>query len=569
MKHENENTEQGNHDLPTPGKIINEVMDPYAELGIAAIIPKRDRIAEFRETAKSLDWCSPDSDICESEESLEVLVHKVKQLGLSINDIVATDKSDQLTILPYLYRRLYTCPHLNSKEKVEFIYNLVKDYGLRKVGCTTLRETPTLYYDRTKHIFWQKATDGKWQSIPKGAAEDLLALSGLSGQQEFGGFPSEIDRHLVNVISSQGVDVALSLAGYDTGLHTINRQKVLVTETFELIRPVKGSWSTIKAIIERLLGEEQALYFYLTQKIFYEALRDGRSQPGQMMVFCGPPDSCKSLLQHRIITPVWGQRSADAARYLMGKTEFNSDLFGAEHLFLDDAKPYGNYLTCYEFSENLKSIIVGQALSYHAKGRPAMTMPPRWRLTMTLNSDEESMRSLPDFTASFADKAHLFHCQQAELPMPNDSPEERAAFEAQIQSELPAYIHFLVNLEIPEAMRGTRFGVKTYHNLALLEKMDSMSDENILETLIDRILFRDRDNVWEGRAVELKLELTKDHFFGDEARNLLRKNNSTGMFLGRLAKKNSTKYTSVTRKIDGKSTRIWRIEPPSRITPYN
>ena len=46
-------------------------------------------------------------------------------------------------------------------------------------------------------------------------------------------------------------------------------------------------------------------------------------------------DSGKSRLQN-LITPLLGGRVANPYHYMTGKSNFNSELFGAEHLMIED-----------------------------------------------------------------------------------------------------------------------------------------------------------------------------------------------------------------------------------------
>jgi hypothetical protein len=308
-----------------------------------------------------------------------------------------------------------------------------------------------------------------------------------------------------------------------------------------------------------MLGKVQFKFFCANLKICYEALRDDRSQSGQMMVLCGPRDCFKSFVQHEIITPVWGGRSADAARYMMGRTEFNAELCGAEHVFLDDAKPYGNWLSRHDFAENLKGLIVGKVTSLHTKHKMAINVKPRYRVTMSINDDETALRSLPDISESFEDKVHLFQCRGFKLPMPNQTATEKAAFEAAVRAELPAFIYRLLEWPIPEEMLGERFGVKHYHNPELLAKVQAMSDESRLDELIESADLLTMNGVWKGSAIELHSRLTSDSVYGKQAANLLSWNNATGTLLGRLAKSKPEKYQPNFHKVNGKPKRDWII----------
>ena len=433
----------------------------------------------------------------------------------------------------------------------------VKDLGVLTTGIErNLICCREFYYERATKNFWHEAGDGIWQAVTKDMAADLLVADGVSPLSAQGEL-SDTSRQLVNIVMDSPVDIVARLAGYRTGVHEILGSKVLVPATYDLIEPVEGDCGIILEILTGLLGEKQLKYFVSTLKIYYESLRDNRAQPGQMMILCGPADGCKSFVQHHIITPVYGGRSADAHRYLMGKTDFNADLFGAEHLFLDDAKPYGSWLSRHDFAENLKAFIVGKAVSYHAKGRTAVTLTPRWRVTMSLNDDDTAIRSLPDIAENFRDKLHLLHSEKFAIPLPNTAPAERAALEAKVKEALPGFVHYLLKYEIPKEAQGSRFGVTHYHHPDLLTKIDAMSDESQLEALIHMALVADENREWVGTADELRWALLQDRTYGRHAEKLLNWANAAGTLLGRLAARKPDKYEARQTRSRG---RHWKID---------
>ena len=123
------------------------------------------------------------------------------------------------------------------------------------------------------------------------------------------------------------------------------------------------------------------------------------------------------------------------------------------------------------------------------------------------------------------------------MPMPTRTIEGRAAFEAQVMSEMPAFIHWLVNeWEIPEVLLtysdgsdATRFGFREYHHPIVRDGLFDETPAAELMMLIDTAEFErdgmkglklwdlDSDQgsnagiegrVWHGRAVVLERILT-------------------------------------------------------------
>jgi len=178
------------------------------------------------------------------------------------------------------------------------------------------------------------------------------------------------------------------------------------------------------------------------------------------------------------------------------------------------------------FGEMLKGLVVNDTQRLHQKREDAMIVAPFFRVTISVNNDPDKMRVLPLLTPDMKDKLHLFLVSSAPLPMPTNTLDERAAFRAQIDKELPAYAWYLLNeYEIPEGLRSVRMGVKEWHHPALaLELFDDTPAAELL-TIIDAAEFRaigagqeaesyklwelkshakDEDDEWIGSALELE-----------------------------------------------------------------
>ena len=114
-----------------------------------------------------------------------------------------------------------------------------------------------------------------------------------------------------------------------------------------------------------------------------------------MMALAGPAGCGKSLFQS-IITETLGGRVAKAARYMQGGTDFNGDLFEAEHLALEDEFMSARISDRLQLGASIKNFCVStRKQSCHRKNRQAVTLPAWWRVSITLNDDPEAMRVLP------------------------------------------------------------------------------------------------------------------------------------------------------------------------------
>ena len=367
---------------------------------------------------------------------------------------------------------------------------------------------------------------------------------------------SEAEQVLMHVMRERRLDlVVAAIPGYRAGIYDLHGQRVLVRTSPRLVEPVEGNWDTVNALLHAKLdfswgdpeghGMDQTDYFHGWMKTAIEGLYfggPGNFRPGQCCIFAGPGDCGKSRIQHQVVTGLLGGRSADPGPYLFGRTDFNGEMFAAEHLMMEDPASSTKTVDRVFFGEMLKQLVVNDTLRLHRKREDALTVSPFFRTTISINNDPDKMRVLPLLTPDIKDKLHLFLISPSPLPMPTSTLEERAAFRAKIAEELPAYAWWLLNVyEIPEGIRSQRMGVKEWHHPALsLELFDDTPAAELLQ-LIDAAdwsgsmtddldnhklwqlasVAKDAGTVWEGTALDLeKLLVREDCSVRAEAKKL-------------------------------------------------
>lgn len=298
---------------------------------------------------------------------------------------------------------------------------------------------------------------------------------------------------------------------------------------------------TLAHIMEQLFCDhvtDQRLYILGWLKVAVESLRAGTGRPGQGLAMAGPRNCGKSLFQN-LITEILGGRAAKPYRYMSGQTPFNADLFAAEHLMIEDECGSTDLRPRREFGARIKDFTVNEVQSCHAKNRQALSLRPFWRLSISLNDEPENLMILPPMDESLNDKLTLLKVHRAQMPMPTDTNEARAAFWDALMAELPAFIGYLLHWKIPEPLRCPRFGVTTFHHPDILCAIDGISPESRLLSLIDAVVFADKsmtDGPLVMTAEELESKLTSSSM-GLQARLLLNWNPACGTYLGRLATK--------------------------------
>jgi len=434
---------------------------------------------------------------------------------------------------------------------------------------------PETYYDKHKRTYYVKDGRGDWIAYTDSQYKRYLQKLGFSTVK--GKAPcSDIDNNIVNIEHNYGVEYAGPIAGNYKGLIEEDGQRILVTSSPSIIMPNPGEWLTIEKLLDNVLGGDggiQLKYFYAWLKLGYEALLEKELRVGQCLVLCGPAGCGKSLLQ-KLITKIFGGRVAKPYAYMTGKTQFNSDLIGAEHLCIEDEQPATDIKSRRAFGSSIKDMTVNDVQRLHQKHRDALTVKTFSRVTISLNDEEENVMILPLIDDSIQDKVTIFKARNNGMPMPSATLNERKVFMTRLTNELPAFLDFLRNWKIPDDIKGDRYGVIHFHHPEILEILHGLSAEKQLLRLIDIQCFSAEYEQTQGGPIrparkepmslpaEALWALLTDPAsqINHEARKLLSWPGACGTLLGRLAKiePNRVQQKRTSEK------RLWIINPPHR-----
>lgn len=393
---------------------------------------------------------------------------------------------------------------------------------------------PEVFYDEATKEYLLPIKEG-WLRINETSCRRHLKANGISPSKPDDALISPLDVTLNYIQVSNNVCYAGPLAGHKAGLYTDSGARVLVTSSPKLIEAKKGEWKTFRSFIERMLDGpdcKQSPYLFGWLKVALDNLKNGGGTPGQALVIAGGAGCGKSLLQN-IITEILGGRQAKPYQYMIGETTFNGDLFGAEHLMVEDEAASSDLRIRRRFGAEIKSFTVNEMVRYHPKGKAAISLRPLWRLSITLNDEPENLMVLPPLDESLEDKVILLHAVWQ--PLPTNTLAERKAFREKLTSELPAFIDWLESWKIPQELVSPRFGIKHYHHPELISAIQQLTPEMKLWGMIETELFTSGDE-WKGTSLELALKLKSDcSSVKSEAKQLLAFYNTCGTYLGRLA----------------------------------
>lgn len=425
------------------------------------------------------------------------------------------------------------------------------------------------YYDCMRKCYWVKDKQQTW--IPNELSSLKMRLARLGYPTTKGDkLLSMADEYVLAIQDQRAVQYVGPLAGFKAGLHQMGGYRILVTHSYETPKLAKGDWSMLRGVIERMLdnGDEfkqvQSVYFYGWLKLAMEALLSGNHTLGQALVLCGPKCSGKSLLQF-IITQALGGRSSKPFRYMMGGTTFNRELFGAEHLMIEDEVVSLDMRGRRAFGAQIKQITATTNHSCHGKQMEAVTLAPFRRLSISLNEEPENVAILPPLDDSIEDKMQLFRVSLHPMPMPTDTPEGVAAFKEAIQAQIPHMLEWLKNeFEIPKELKMSRYGIQNYAHPMLRAIIDGLAPHTRILYLIDRTIFGDDQSLleWVGTADDLHhMMVTGEYRY--QAKQMLCYPSAMGTLLGQLAKSRHDRVKKSSRS----DHQLWTILRDPKSTP--
>ena len=425
---------------------------------------------------------------------------------------------------------------------------------------------PPVFYHGREASYWREDDAGGWIKINEMAAKNFVANFGYN--KKLAGDPnSEADDCLMKIQSSQNVAYVGALAGHDPGVYDMAGNLVLVTKGPHFIEPKPGEWPLLRQLFKGMLMDDetdQRPYFYGWLKMALMSFKKRHWRASQLMALAGEKGSGKSITQN-LITEMFGGRSRKPYRCMTGGTTFNSELFGGEHLMLEDESAAVDIKSRIQFAANIKSLLVNRDQSCHGKNQEAITLRPVWRMTLSLNDEPEHLLVLPPLTQDITDKIIVLKVHKKPMPMLTDTPDRADLFWKTLVDELPAFAHWLESWVIPAELTDPRYGVMAYQHPEIVEKLGETSPENRLMAMIDEELYGNKFNreSWTGTAAGLERKLLQDGSdCKDEARRMFGWSGACGTYLGRLEKSRVGHIVGriTSRRVNG--VRQYTVLPP-------
>ena len=455
--------------------------------------------------------------------------------------------------------------------------------GIQEFRDQLIPRVPAFYYDTGKKEYLVKQNEGEnvreWITLSETQMTRVLALAGIRSVKGKEETMSPVANMLcdASMSSEKSVHYSGPLAGYKEGLVCIGGTRMLITTSPRILVPKEGEFPLIRTVVEGLLGETggiQLPFFYAWLKLSYLALREGDTRGMPAVAMVGPKNCGKTFVQQHLITPILGGRMARPHNFMTGLTNFNADLFAAEHLAMGDESPSTDLRARRRFGAYIKNFVAEESQQLHAKFCDARTTRPFWRVTISLNDEAENVLTLPPIDDSISDKLMILGAKIFDFPMRVVLPEEKKAFAAAFAAEIPAFLDWLVKMPVDESILDQRFTVFAYHCPRILAMLTEVSPEYRLAELIKMCYFTEgSDDIrFTTRAVKMDIEMTAlelergltsdDSPVYHEARDLLKGGGRKLVtYLGRL----SQKFPEHVTQLRSSSSRKWRIRGIDKI----
>ena len=365
-----------------------------------------------------------------------------------------------------------------------------------------------IYYDGDN--YWIQSPTGKWEPhAEREMSRHLKVFNGLSADRIEGKTFSEVDEALHLIGQNCRVGGAAPFIFQPPGPIDFMGERILNISNVKVLPAADeaGEWGEnfpwVGNFLTQLFEPDGQLEFMLAWlKRFYCSAREGKLLQGQAVFLAGDTGRGKTFFSNRIVGALVGGH-ADASQYLMGKTNFNKDLFHKPFWTVDDALPGDNNQDHKAFGTMIKRVTANNMFEFHAKFRDACQVAWSGRVMVTGNLDADSLRIIPDLDTSILDKLLLFKA----APRVSHFPEKHE-LEAIVRRELPHLAAYLVSYSPPERVLDPdpRYGVARYHHPFLKQAAGESQDASTVREIIQKFLV-DHPRDFEGTAVELLQQL--------------------------------------------------------------
>ena len=323
-------------------------------------------------------------------------------------------------------------------------------------------EDAEAYYCSSTDRYIFRDTDGTFSTGNKSMM--IATLKDVCGTTDV----QQINEHIESLKSARNPRFVHCTARYPYFKPIVHTQydgtRVLNTANMQVLEPREGTAPIIMQLLQEMFGHEQLPYIIGWLSNFVKECYNLSPRQGPAVYLAGDSGAGKGLLQDVILSAIVG-RAGDGKQILKG--DYNSLAFECPYISVSDMPASPNdRLT---LTAKVKEVVANTNHSSNAKFGALTHIKWSGRFLVSLNSDEYSENMLPVIEASDWEKFMLFKITKGETIVRYTSHE----WSGIIDREAPELCWILLNHELPEELKDSRFGIKAFHNKDILATIKS------------------------------------------------------------------------------------------------
>jgi hypothetical protein len=354
--------------------------------------------------------------------------------------------------------------------------------------------------------------DGQYETLSREDVMLHLEAEGASRCRVEGEAMSPAEGRLLEIQNDHRADYCGPICGRPAGLFSEGGRKILATTSPKIVAPSdQPNPGPLFDFFTGLLGKGQDNQSDLQMGLFMGWIKQFRRAladpsihlPGHLLGLIGERDCGKSLGQD-LITHCAGGRSSDCSSWLQGRSDFNSQLWGAEHLVLSDANLEDDARVKQGFRDAIKGIVANHIYPLTRKQVDEISLRPIWRISLSANDDSQSAGVIPNPISdpSLADKVMYLKCYPPLKPFHGNDPQDRLRFWQSLIADIPNFLAAVELFEVDQEWQKGRFGVKEWVHPDIAALLDSSNPDRETIDFIEDFM-ENRPMPFEGRAKDL------------------------------------------------------------------
>jgi hypothetical protein len=248
----------------------------------------------------------------------------------------------------------------------------------------------------------------------------------------------------------------------------------------------RGEFPFISGVLDTKYDAVSLAYLLTWSQYSYQCAYNWAPEPGLSLVISGAPSSGKTLFSREIFAPLMGGL-ADAVQFIIGGSQFNSQMFEQPVWVLDDDIVGNMPGMRTRVMALIKKMVSNSEFMCNEKFMKQCMLAWAGRIIITTNLDTVSLRILSALDMTNLDRTMLIMCKPDPFPFPT-RPEIRKI----VAQELPYFAKFLLEYKVPDCVEkaaDTRWGgYAPYHNAELLKLTQQSSGVSAFKELMFEVM---------------------------------------------------------------------------------